>query len=173
VVVAPAPDDDPGPVVVFTGTLVEESADPDIDADSDVAAWPTTLDRLLALGGPNAIYVPGREVVDAEFVHRQRDWLSARTGCGRLAGLLAWQAATNASGSVTLSHQLANRHRLPPHLGLHGGSIVSATRPLVDPLTSHRRTRSAPLPCTRACGRLGIPDRPSGNVAVNAHPILT
>jgi len=83
VVVAPAPDDDPGPVVVFTGDLVEESADPDIDADSDVAAWPTTLDRLLALGGPNAIYVPGHgKVVDAEFVHRQRDWLSARTGCG-------------------------------------------------------------------------------------------
>ncbi len=66
-------------VVVFTGDLVEESADPAIDADSDVAAWPATLDRLLAVGGPDAIYVPGHgEVVDAAFVRRQRDWLDAR-----------------------------------------------------------------------------------------------
>ena len=62
--------------VVFTGDLVEESADPAIDADSDVAAWPATLDRLLAVGGPDAIYVPGHgNVVDAEFVRGQRDWL--------------------------------------------------------------------------------------------------
>ena len=68
-------------VVVFTGDLVEESADPAIDSDSDVAAWPTTLDRVLAVGGPDAIYVPGHgEVVDAEFVRRQRDWLSRRSG---------------------------------------------------------------------------------------------
>ncbi|HET9889310.1 MAG TPA: MBL fold metallo-hydrolase, partial [Mycobacterium sp.] len=52
------------------------------DADSDVAAWPATLDRLLAAGGPEAIYVPGHgSVVDAEFVRRQRDWL-ARRGAG-------------------------------------------------------------------------------------------
>jgi glyoxylase-like metal-dependent hydrolase (beta-lactamase superfamily II) len=86
VVVVPAPDgggDPEDPVVVFTGDLVEESADPCIDADSDVAAWPATLDRLLAIGGPDAIYVPGHgSVVDAEFVRRQRDWLIARTGCG-------------------------------------------------------------------------------------------
>ena len=69
VVVAPAPDDEAGPVVVFTGDLVEESADPYIDADSDLQAWPATLDRLLAVGGPDAIYVPGHgHVVDAEFV---------------------------------------------------------------------------------------------------------
>ena len=68
-----------GGVVVFTGDLVEESADPAIDADSDVAAWPATLDRLLAIGGPQAIYVPGHgKVVDAEFIRWQRDWLSAR-----------------------------------------------------------------------------------------------
>ncbi|OIN82344.1 MBL fold metallo-hydrolase [Mycobacterium malmoense] len=68
--------DDDDRVVVFTGDLVEESADPVIDADSDVAAWPTTLDRLLAVGGPGAIYVPGHgRVVDADFVRRQRDWL--------------------------------------------------------------------------------------------------
>ncbi|BBX46687.1 MBL fold metallo-hydrolase [Mycobacterium cookii] len=62
--------------VVFTGDLIEESGDPAIDADSDVAAWPGTLDRLLAIGGPDAIYVPGHgSVVDAEFVRRQQDWL--------------------------------------------------------------------------------------------------
>lgn len=65
--------------VVFTGDLVEESADPAIDADSDVAAWPATLDRLLAVGGPDAIYVPGHgKAVDAGFVRRQRDWLARR-----------------------------------------------------------------------------------------------
>jgi glyoxylase-like metal-dependent hydrolase (beta-lactamase superfamily II) len=74
VVVVPAEDGDR--VVVFTGDLVEESGDPAIDADSDVAAWPDTLDRLLEVGGPDAIYVPGHgSVVDAEFVLRQRDWL--------------------------------------------------------------------------------------------------
>ena len=67
---------DGGRTVVFAGDLIEESGDPAIDADSDVAAWPATLDRLLAVGGPDAIYVPGHgSVVDAEFVGRQRDWL--------------------------------------------------------------------------------------------------
>src|SRR5262249_9056415 len=37
-------------LVVFTGDLVEESADPSVDDDSDVAAWPRTLDRLLTIG---------------------------------------------------------------------------------------------------------------------------
>jgi glyoxylase-like metal-dependent hydrolase (beta-lactamase superfamily II) len=73
------PGDDRGQVVIFTGDLIEESGDPAIDADSDVAAWPNTLDHLLAVGGPEAIYVPGHgSVVDAEFVRRQRDWLSSR-----------------------------------------------------------------------------------------------
>ena len=68
-----------GRLVVFTGDLVEESADPSIDHDSDVAAWPATLDRLLAAGGSDAIYVPGHgKPVDAEFLRRQRDWLSRR-----------------------------------------------------------------------------------------------
>lgn len=78
VVVVPGTGDDDR-VVIFTGDLVEESADPAIDADSDVAAWPATLDRVLAAGGPDAIYVPGHgNIVDAEFVRRQRDWLSGR-----------------------------------------------------------------------------------------------
>lgn len=65
--------------MIFTGDLVEESADPSIDADSDVAAWPETLDRLLAISGPDAVFVPGHgAVVDAAFVHRQRDWLRSK-----------------------------------------------------------------------------------------------
>ena len=80
VVVAPAMDND-GRVVVFTGDLVEESADPAIDADSDLAAWPATLDRVLAIGGPEAIYIPGHgKLVDADFIRRQRDWLATRAG---------------------------------------------------------------------------------------------
>lgn len=64
--------------VVFAGDLLEESGDPAIDADSDVADWPDTLDSLLAIGGPEAIYVPGHgSVVDAGFVRRQQDWLRA------------------------------------------------------------------------------------------------
>jgi glyoxylase-like metal-dependent hydrolase (beta-lactamase superfamily II) len=68
--------DDGDQVVVFSGDLIEESGDPAIDADSDVAAWPDTIDRLLAVGGSDAIYVPGHgSVVDADFIRRQRDWL--------------------------------------------------------------------------------------------------
>jgi glyoxylase-like metal-dependent hydrolase (beta-lactamase superfamily II) len=68
----------PGPVV-FCGDLVEESADPAIDEGSDVAAWPQTLERVLAVGGEDARYVPGHgAVVDAGFVRRQRDWLIDR-----------------------------------------------------------------------------------------------
>lgn len=62
--------------VVFTGDLVEESADPAVDTDSDLAAWPRTLERLLEIGGPDAVFVPGHgRVVDAEFIRRQQDWL--------------------------------------------------------------------------------------------------
>lgn len=64
------------PTVVFTGDLVEESADPAVDADSDLAAWPDTLERLLAVSGPDAVFVPGHgSVVNAEFIRRQQDWL--------------------------------------------------------------------------------------------------
>jgi glyoxylase-like metal-dependent hydrolase (beta-lactamase superfamily II) len=65
--------------VVFCGDLVEESNDPCIDAESDVAAWPATLDRLLAVGGQDTVYVPGHgAVVDAGFVRRQQQWLTER-----------------------------------------------------------------------------------------------
>lgn len=79
--VVTVPAGDSGQVIVFSGDLIEESGDPAIDADSDVAAWPATLDRLLATGGRDAVYVPGHgSVVDAEFVRRQRDWLVGRRG---------------------------------------------------------------------------------------------
>ena len=65
--------------VVFCGDLVEESADPAIDDGSDLRCWPSTMDGLLGLGGPEAIYVPGHgAVVDAEFIGRQREWLASR-----------------------------------------------------------------------------------------------
>lgn len=65
--------------VVFCGDLVEQSGDPAIGPDADLAAWPATLDRLLDLGGEDAIYVPGHgAVVDAAFVRSQRDWLAER-----------------------------------------------------------------------------------------------
>jgi len=81
VVIAPGPAGDDGQVVVFTGDLVEESADPAIDADSDVGAWPATLARLLAIGGPDAVYVPGHgKIVDAEFIRHQQNWLKGKAG---------------------------------------------------------------------------------------------
>jgi glyoxylase-like metal-dependent hydrolase (beta-lactamase superfamily II) len=65
-----------GRPVVFCGDLVEESGDPSVDADSDPAAWPATLERVIEAGGEDAVFVPGHgAVVDAAFVRWQRDWL--------------------------------------------------------------------------------------------------
>ena len=62
--------------VVFCGDLVEESGDPAFDRDSDLQAWPSTLDRVLDTGGPEAMFVPGHgAVVDSRFVRRQQEWL--------------------------------------------------------------------------------------------------
>jgi len=62
--------------VVFCGDLVEESGDPAFDRDSDLQAWPWTLDRVLDTGGPEAMFVPGHgAVVDSRFVRRQQEWL--------------------------------------------------------------------------------------------------
>ncbi|OPE45367.1 MBL fold metallo-hydrolase, partial [Mycobacterium intermedium] len=50
--------------------------------DSDLRAWPATLDRLLEIGGPDAVYVPGHgKVVDAAFIGRQQEWLRERAAC--------------------------------------------------------------------------------------------
>ncbi|MFF8727426.1 MBL fold metallo-hydrolase [Streptomyces sp. NPDC015171] len=67
------------PEVVFCGDLVEESGRPQAGPDALPSRWPDALDRLLALGGEDALYVPGHgAVVDAAFVRRQRDALAAR-----------------------------------------------------------------------------------------------
>ncbi|MFD8233224.1 MBL fold metallo-hydrolase [Streptomyces sp. NPDC059696] len=72
------------PEVVFCGDLVEESGEPQAGPDALPAQWPAALDRLLGLGGEDAVYVPGHgAVVDAAFVRAQRDALAARFGVSR------------------------------------------------------------------------------------------
>lgn len=62
------------PAIVFCGDLVEESGPPQAGPDADPARWPEALDRLLELGGPEAVYVPGHgAAVGADFVRAQRD----------------------------------------------------------------------------------------------------
>jgi glyoxylase-like metal-dependent hydrolase (beta-lactamase superfamily II) len=64
------------PTVVSCGDLVEESGDPAVGPESDSAQWAVALDRVLTVGGPDAVYVPGHgAVVDAEFVRLQQQWL--------------------------------------------------------------------------------------------------
>ncbi|MFK0253409.1 MBL fold metallo-hydrolase [Streptomyces sp. NPDC090445] len=66
---------------VFCGDLVEESGEPQAGRDAVPEQWPAAMDRLLALGGEEALYVPGHgAVVDAAFVRAQRDALAARFG---------------------------------------------------------------------------------------------
>ncbi|MCX5283251.1 MBL fold metallo-hydrolase [Streptomyces sp. NPDC102256] len=72
------------PSVVFCGDLVEESGEPQAGPDAVPSRWPAALDRLLALGGRDAVYVPGHgALVDAAFVRSQRDELAARFGVSR------------------------------------------------------------------------------------------
>lgn len=67
------------PEVVFCGDLVEESGVPQAGPDAHPSHWPAALDRLLALGGEGAAYVPGHgAVVDAAYVRAQRDALATR-----------------------------------------------------------------------------------------------
>ncbi|MFJ9851752.1 MBL fold metallo-hydrolase [Streptomyces sp. NPDC101150] len=69
------------PEIVFCGDLVEESGEPNAGLDSLPQQWPAALDRLLALGGEDARYVPGHgAVVDARFVRAQREALAIRFG---------------------------------------------------------------------------------------------
>ncbi|MET9883577.1 MBL fold metallo-hydrolase [Streptomyces sp. NPDC006430] len=70
-----------GREAVFCGDLVEESGEPSVGPDAVPAQWPAALDRLLALGGDDALYVPGHgAVVDAAFVRAQRDTLRVQFG---------------------------------------------------------------------------------------------
>ena len=72
------------PDVLFCGDLVEESGEPQAGPDAVPGRWPAALDRLLDLGGEDAVYVPGHgATVDAAFVRAQRDALAARFGVSR------------------------------------------------------------------------------------------
>ncbi|QNS06322.1 MBL fold metallo-hydrolase [Streptomyces xanthii] len=67
--------------IVFCGDLVEESGEPQAGPDAAPRHWPAALDRLLDLGGDDAVYVPGHgSAVNAEFVRAQRAALAARFG---------------------------------------------------------------------------------------------
>ncbi|MFD3482502.1 MBL fold metallo-hydrolase [Streptomyces sp. NPDC058665] len=67
--------------IVFCGDLVEESGEPQAGDDAIPSRWPAAIDRLLALGGEDAVYVPGHgAAVDAAFVRAQRGALAARFG---------------------------------------------------------------------------------------------
>ncbi|MBB4979529.1 MBL fold metallo-hydrolase [Streptomyces nymphaeiformis] len=67
--------------IVFCGDLLEESGEPQAGPDAIPSRWPDALDRLLALGGEEAAYVPGHgAVVDATFVRAQRGELARRFG---------------------------------------------------------------------------------------------
>ncbi len=131
VVRAPAPDGG-GPVVTFTGDLVEESADPYIDADSDLPAWPATLDRLLEVADPtqSTYRVTAASSTPSSSV-------ASEIGCGNVQAtkpserqLVAVQAAMSASGSVTLIHNSFSVADLFHILACTAGSTVSLTRPL-------------------------------------------
>ncbi len=70
-----------GREVVFCGDLVEESGEPQAGPDAAPNHWPAALDRLLDLGGADALYVPGHgATVDAAFVRAQRATLATRFG---------------------------------------------------------------------------------------------
>ncbi|MEV0227705.1 MBL fold metallo-hydrolase [Streptomyces sp. NPDC050704] len=72
------------PEIVFCGDLVEESGEPQAGPDAVPSHWPAALDRLLDLGGEDAVYVPGHgAAVDAAFVRAQRDALARRFGVSR------------------------------------------------------------------------------------------
>lgn len=59
--------------VVLAGDLVEESGMPAYGSDCFPMEWPTSLDLVLQLIGPDTVVVPGHGVpVDRDFVQEQR-----------------------------------------------------------------------------------------------------
>ncbi|MEU6271582.1 MBL fold metallo-hydrolase [Streptomyces populi] len=90
------------PAVVFCGDLVEESGEPQAGPDAVPSRWPAALDRLLELGGEDALYVPGHgAVVDAAFVRAQRDALAARFGVAAPGPAGPGAGGSDAAGSGT------------------------------------------------------------------------
>ncbi|MFE0509486.1 MBL fold metallo-hydrolase [Streptomyces sp. NPDC058964] len=75
------------PEVVFCGDLVEESGEPQAGPDAVPSRWPAALDRLLALGGEDALYVPGHgAVVEGGGGGGARAALAPRGGGGGVWG---------------------------------------------------------------------------------------
>lgn len=63
----------PGENVVFAGDLLEEGADPQVDATTSLANWPTVLDGVLGASTAETRFVPGHgAVVDRDFAFVQR-----------------------------------------------------------------------------------------------------
>jgi glyoxylase-like metal-dependent hydrolase (beta-lactamase superfamily II) len=60
--------------VLLAGDLIEESGPPVYGVDSHPLAWPSALDVVLSLLGPDTVVVPGHgALVDHDFVEEQRD----------------------------------------------------------------------------------------------------
>lgn len=164
VVVVPARE--PGEqTVVFTGDLVEESADPAIDADSDVAAWPETLDRLLAIGGPDAVFVPG-----------MGGWSTPRSstangiGCDRRPRERGSMRGRDTRGDERVrfgdaEHQYLQGDRLPPdtrrYRRIHRQLHQTLARAVDQPAGAHDMHSGGENPLV---ARLGGLDRRQGNV---------
>lgn len=63
----------PGERVIFTGDLIEEGGDPQVDATTSLANWPTVLDGMLGASTDATLFVPGHgRVVDRDFAFIQR-----------------------------------------------------------------------------------------------------
>lgn len=63
----------PGEKVIFTGDLIEEGSDPQVDATTSLANWPTVLDGMLGASTDATLFVPGHgKVVDRDFAFIQR-----------------------------------------------------------------------------------------------------
>lgn len=63
----------PGEKVVFTGDLLEEGDDPQVDETGSLSNWPMVLDGILGAANQHTKFVPGHgAVVDREFTFVQR-----------------------------------------------------------------------------------------------------
>lgn len=63
----------PGERVIFTGDLLEEGGDPQVDETTSLANWPTVLDGMLGASTDSTSFVPGHgTVVDRDFAFIQR-----------------------------------------------------------------------------------------------------
>ncbi|AFE16794.1 hypothetical protein MRGA327_11795 [Mycobacterium tuberculosis RGTB327] len=123
VVVAPATGHADGPTVVFTGDLVEESADPELS--TPIPTWRPGRQRLIGYLRSAAL-TPATSRGTGRSSMRSLSVASA-PGCEhvRAASLVKRQLLCRASGDERIrvgnaDPQFAHRHRLLPHLCLFG-----------------------------------------------------